>query len=557
MAGADQKASAPSTFRGTGINDKRAMGVLHFLSTKHATENEPTAAPLSDARLEWERMQVAIKKTAERLSALRARAHEQVGAEEAEIFEIHAMLLEDEDFLERIRFEIESGKTCSASLDGTADHFSALFASLGDPYLSARASDIRDVTMQIKQALTEKEEETSEKTPTAPYILVADDLSPSQTVILDRAMILGIVTFRGSKNSHSAILSRAMGIPALVNVGDIDADFDGCEALLDAADGSLTVCPDDKQKRAFLKKKEAEDRTNAEHDRYLRSLLEKPSVTRSGQRMLIYANIGDAKEIDEQLLASADGIGLLRSEFLYLGRTDYPSEETLFEAYRDVAVRMQGKRAVIRTLDVGADKQIPYFALPREENPALGFRAIRVCLAREEIFKTQLRAILRASAYGTLSVMLPMIVSVSEVRAAKRLIEVCRQELSVRGVRFDERLEFGIMIETPAAAIICEELADEVDFFSVGTNDLAQYTLAADRQNPAVAHLCDENREPVLRLIRCAADAMHRRGGWIGICGEMAADPTLTQAFVDMHIDELSVSPPYLLATRENVIKCK
>ena len=375
--------------------------------------------------------------------------------------------------------------------------------------------------------------------------------------MLDRSMILGIVTFRGTPSSHSAILARAMGIPALLGVGRLDTDLDGCDALLDAAGGQLTVCPDEAQKRAFLEKKQAEDTAFAEHDRYLRSLLSKPAVTAGGHRILIYANIGDTNEVESALLDGADGIGLLRSEFLYLGSKDYPTEDTLFEAYRDVAVRMQGKRAVIRTLDVGADKQIPYFGLPREENPALGFRAIRVCLEREEIFKTQLRAILRASAFGALSIMLPMIISVEEVRKTKRLIEECKQELFARRVRYDTDPELGIMIETPAAAIMCEELAEEVDFFSVGTNDLSQYTLAADRQNPAVSQLCDENREPILRLIRYAATAIHRRGGWIGICGEMAADPSVTQLFADMQIDELSVSPPYLLGLRENVMKCK
>ncbi len=556
-SGADQKMAVPSVFHGTGINDKRVMGVLHFLPTRDVAEQTAEEEPSRDATPEWERMKSAIAKTAERLSALQVRAREQVGEEEAEIFEIHAMLLEDEDFLDRLHSEIEDGKTCFSALDGAVDYFSALFASLGDPYLSARASDIRDVAAQIKQALSGGAEKEQGAEFSKPYILVADDLSPSETVMLDKSMILGIVTFRGTPNSHSAILSRAMGIPALLGVGKIDTRFDGCEALLDASEGKLTVVPDEEQKRVFLEKKEQEDRALAEHDRYLRSLLTKPALTRTGQRVLIYANIGDAREVEAALSDGADGIGLLRSEFLYLGSKDYPSEETLYQAYRDVAVRMQGKRAVIRTLDVGADKQIPYFALPREENPAMGFRAIRVCLEREEIFKTQLRAILRASTHGALSIMLPMIVSVDEVRKSKRLIEECKQELFSRRVTFDANPELGIMIETPAAAIMCEELADEVDFFSVGTNDLSQYTLAADRQNPAVSHLCDENREPVLRLIKRASDAIHRRGGWIGICGEMAADPSLTQQFVDMRIDELSVSPPYLLGLRENVTKCK
>jgi phosphotransferase system enzyme I (PtsI) len=374
--------------------------------------------------------------------------------------------------------------------------------------------------------------------------------------MLEKSLILGFVTFRGTPNSHTAILARAMGIPALVDVGEIDRSFDGALALLDAAENTLTVNPDDGQIAIFSEKQRREDRIAREHDRYLRSLINKPAVTRSGHRMLIYANIGDGDEAPGALSNGADGIGLLRSEFLYLECSDYPTEEHLFSAYRDIAERMQGKRTVIRTLDIGADKKIPYFGLPEEENPALGFRAIRICLAREELFKTQLRAILRASAFGRLSLMLPMIVSVDEVRQSKRLLCECMDELRRENKAFDAEIELGIMIETPAAAIMCEELADEVQFFSVGTNDLLQYTLAADRQNPALCRLCDENHEPVLRLIERAAEAIHRTGGWIGICGELAADLHLTQRFADMRIDELSVSPPYLLGVRGKVTEC-
>ena len=427
---------------------------------------------------------------------------------------------------------------------------------LDDPYLSARAADLRDLEQQLMGSLCGRTDPKS-LAPDEPFLLVADDLSPSQTVMLEKSLILGFVTFRGTPNSHTAILARAMGIPALIGVGRIDARFDGAEALLDAAEGTLTVCPDEGQRASFAEKQRQEDRIAQEHDRYLRSLMNKPAVTRSGHHMLIYANIGDGNEVSAVLSNGADGIGLLRSEFLYLGSADYPSEERLFNAYRDIVLRMQGKRTVIRTLDIGADKQIPYFGLPREENPALGFRAIRICLAREELFKTQLRAILRAAVFGRLSVMLPMIVSVDEVRQSKRLLEECKEELLREGQHFENDIEFGIMIETPAAAIMSEELAQEVDFFSVGTNDLMQYTLAADRQNPVLSRLCEENREPILRLIAKAANAIHSTGGWIGICGEMAADLLLTQRFVDMRIDELSVSVPYLLGLRGKVAECK
>jgi phosphotransferase system enzyme I (PtsI) len=319
----------------------------------------------------------------------------------------------------------------------------------------------------------------------------------------------------------------------------------------------LILCPTQDLLQDFTKKQKQSNRIARDHDRYLRSLINKPAVTGSGHKIMIYANIGDGTEVDAALANGAEGIGLLRSEFLYLGVRDYPSEEDLYHAYADVAQRMQGRRTVIRTLDIGADKSIPYFGLPEEENPALGFRAIRICLAREELFKTQLRAILRASAIGRLALMLPMIVSVDEIRQSKRLLEECKQELIERHESFDQELELGIMIETPAAAIMSQELAQEVDFFSVGTNDLSQYTLAADRQNPALSRLCDENKEPVLRLIQNAVDAIHAKGGWIGICGEMAADLLLTQRFADMRIDELSVSVPYLLGIREKVTECK
>jgi phosphotransferase system enzyme I (PtsI) len=348
-----------------------------------------------------------------------------------------------------------------------------------------------------------------------------------------------------------------MGIPALVGVGSLPDGCDGAYALLDAALGTLTVSPSRGQILEFERRRREESELAREHDRYLRTLMNKPAVTRSGHRMLIYANVGDDEEVASAYQSGADGIGLFRSEFLYLALDHYPTEETLFSSYRRAVENMQGKRIIIRTLDVGADKQIPYFDLPREENPALGFRAVRICLARETVFKTQLRAILRASAFGTVSIMIPMIVSAEEIRDCRRLLEECKAELAREGIGYDAGVEFGIMIETPAAAIMSDELAEEVDFFSVGTNDLTQYTLAADRQNAALDTLCERNREPVLRLIEQSARAIHERRGWIGICGELAADLRLTQRFADMKIDELSVSVPYLLGVREKVIECK
>jgi len=497
-----------------------------------------------------------LAETRTNLSLLIGRAMQNVGEEEARIFEIHQMLLEDEDFLDTLRSETDGNKSAEEALSCTAERFARMFEAMEDSYLSARAQDLRDLAFQIMENLSGANR-NSAPTQTDPHILVADDLTPSQTVMLDKSKILGFVTFKGTPSSHTAILARAMGIPALVGIGDLDKGYNGSYALLDAAEGSLILNPDEEQKQSFFQKQQREDLIAKEHERYLRALMHKPAVTRSGHRMLIYANIGDESEVGAALSNGADGIGLLRSEFLYLGTSDYPSEETLFRAYSDIAIRMQGKRTVIRTLDIGADKQIPYFGLPKEENPAMGFRAIRICLAREELFKTQIRAILRASAFGSLSMMLPMVVSVDEVRHSKRLIEECKEELRSKGVGFEPHMEFGIMIETPAAAIMSEELAHEVDFFSVGTNDLIQYTLAADRQNPALERLCQDNREPVLRLIKKSADAIHHNGGWIGICGEIAADLHLTQTFADMRIDELSVSVPYLLGVRGKVTECR
>lgn len=540
--------------KGVGVGSRRVCGRLRFFR-RNAPSKKKRKTKL-DGIDEWARLEDALARTKMHLQRLYERARTQVGEDEAQIFEIHGMLLEDGDFLDALREEIDKGAGAEDALETATEKIVSMLESLDDEYLSGRAADMRDVARQIGQALAGDEEvlDEAEKTP---FILVADDLSPSETVMLEKSLILGFVTFRGSSNSHTAILARAMGIPALVSVGAIDASYNGTTALLDAAEGTLTLSPTEEQTSVFAEKQRKDDRIAKEHDRYLRALMNKPAVTKSGHRMLIYANIGSGDEVDSVLSAGADGIGLLRSEFLYLEVDDYPDEELLFRAYSDIAVRMQGKRTVIRTLDIGADKKIPYFGLPEEENPALGFRAIRLCLARPDLFQTQIRAILRASALGRLAIMLPMIVSVEEVRQSKRLIEECMEELRRENKRFDPKPELGIMIETPAAVMMCEELAAEVDFFSVGTNDLTQYTLAADRQNPALARLCEENAEPILRMIEMAATAIHRGGGWIGICGEMAADLHLTQRFADMQIDELSVSVPYLLGLRGKVTDCR
>ncbi len=541
---------------GTGISNGKSAGKLLFFSREQNKNLQKKPTQYTEPEAEWKRLQEAIHEVESRMEGMQRRALEHAGESEAQIFEIHRMLLCDEDFLDTLQSEVQHGHPAEEALERATESFVKLFESLDDAYLSARAADMRDISAQLLQALS-GEGEARLSVSAEPFILVADDLSPSETVMLEKSLILGFVTFRGTPNSHTAILARAMGIPALIGMGTIAPRHNGAYALLDAAEGTLTISPSEEERVLFEEKRERNDRIAKEHDRYLRSLMNKPAVTRSGHRMLIYANIGDGNEVAAACSNGADGIGLLRSEFLYLEADDYPDEETLFRAYRDIAVRMQGKRTVIRTLDIGADKRISYFGLPEEENPALGFRAIRICLARPELFKTQLRAILRASAFGNLSLMLPMIVSVEEVRESKRLLAECKEELKRAGVAHDNEIELGIMIETPAAAIMSEELAEEVDFFSVGTNDLTQYTLAVDRQNPALSKLCEENREPILRLIARAAAAIHHSGGWIGICGEMAADLQLTQRFADMRIDELSVSVPYLLGVRGKVSECK
>lgn len=546
------KQSKTKIVRGTGIGTRCAAGKLRFLHTPEQFEGRRGRG----ANEERSRLRSAIESVKQSLAHLQKTAENEVGADAAEIFAIHAMLLEDEDLQERFERSLLNDLSAEVAVQMAGDALSSELAALNDPYLSARATDIKDVCAQLIEHLSgngqRKKEHAGE-----PCILVARDLTPSQTVGLDRAALLGFVTFEGSPNSHTAILARAMGIPALVGVGELSGDYNGTVALLDAEAGTLTLLPSEEEKFDFLTRCAKNDAQASERERVLHTLLKKSATTKRGHRVLIYANVGGEGEIESVLSGGADGIGLLRSEFLYLSLDRAPEEERLYQSYRTVAEQMQGRRVVIRTLDVGADKQVSYLSLPREENPALGLRGVRLCLRERTLFCEQIRAILRASAHGKVALMLPMIVSVDEVRACRELIRECMRTLTERSQAYDKEIELGIMIETPAAAILCRELAAEVDFFSVGTNDLLQYTLAADRQNPHVEALCKENREPVLRLIESAANAIHEAGGWIGVCGELAADLSLTQRFCDMHIDELSVSAPYLLELRERVLECE
>ena len=540
-------------FRGIGVGERRAYGPLVFFNRQRDRESYGNG---QGSEVETSRLFSAVMTVKRHLSDLVCVTKERVGTAEAEIFEIHKLLLEDADLSDLMQKEINEGACAECAVEQSFSAYAESLRALGDPYLSERAKDLEDICTQLLDALSGGSADSSLAKKNEPFLLVAEDLLPSETVTLDRSQILGFVMMGGSATSHTAILARAMGIPALMGIGNIDRSFDGADALLDAGAGTLRLHPNKEAIKNALEEQKAADALIEEQKAKILRLAGRPAKTKSGKEMLVYANIGDVYEAEGATENGADGIGLLRSELLYLSKDRYPTEKELAECYAEIVAKMEGKRVVIRTLDIGADKQASYFSLPQEENPALGFRGIRVCLSRREMFKTQLRAILRASFGARLAMMLPMIVSIEEVQASKALLAECMKELDAENIPYDPKLEIGVMIETPAAAIISRALAREVDFFSVGTNDLTQYTLAADRQNPLVAQLCDQNREPVLRLIEYAAEAIHQCGGWIGICGELAADTALTQRFVDMGIDELSVSVPHLLPIRQRILEC-
>ena len=462
------------------------------------------------------------------------------------------MMLEDEDYNESIRNIIDTQHVnAEFAVAVTADNFAEMFSSMDDSYMQARAADVKDISNRIIANLTGTASgiaDTDDK-----MIICADDLAPSETVSLDKDKVLAFVTAHGSSNSHTAILARNMNIPAVIGVGDkFMSDIkDGDEAIVDGFTGEIYLSPDDATKEKMLKK-QADDENKK---RLLLELKGKENVTVDGRKINIFANIGSIDNIGAVLMNDAGGIGLFRSEFLYLENTDYPTEEQQFNAYKRVLESMAGKKVIIRTLDIGADKQVDYFNLKKEENPALGYRAIRICLTRPEIFKTQLRALFRASVYGHLGIMFPMITSVKELEQILSICDEVKAELKNDGIDYSDSIEIGIMIETPAAAIISDKLAPMVDFFSVGTNDLTQYTLACDRQNPDIEQFCDTHHEAILRLIEMSAENAHKNGAWIGICGELAADTTLTETFLRMGIDELSVSPTYVLKVRDTVRK--
>ena len=528
---------------GTSIFKGIAIGRLR-ICRKETAEASPTSTLTPQA--EFARFQTAQKAAQEQLGQLYEKALGEVGEDNAAIFEIHQMMLEDEDYVDAVKGILDSqGATAEYAVTATGENFAAAFAAMEDPYMQARSADVKDISRRVVNILTGTGAGAVQGD--EPAILMADDLTPSETVQMDKSKLLGFITRGGSANSHTAILARTMGIPALVGV-DFDESWDGQLAILDGCNHCVYVDPAPE----LLAAMEAKRRADLEQEALLQGLKKKPNVTLDGTEIQVYANIGGVGDVGLVLQNDAQGIGLFRSEFLYLDGDDYPAEEEQFAAYKRVVETMAGKKVIIRTLDVGADKLADYFGLDHEENPALGYRAIRICLTHREVFKTQLRAILRASAFGSVSVMFPMIISVQEVRDAKEILEECRAELRAQGVPMGQ-VEVGIMIETPAAVMIADELAQEVQFFSLGTNDLTQYTLAIDRQNPKLDLFYDPRHPAILRMIRMTVEAGHRHGCWVGICGELGADPALTEAFLRMGVDELSVPPAAVLPLRKRI----
>lgn len=534
------------TLEGKSVFGGVAIGKIQFYKRNEITIKRTR---VEDVEAEVERFQNAKAKTLELLKGLYEKALEDVGEANAMIFEAHQLMLEDPDYVESIENIIRTQDVnAEYAIGATADNFAAIFEAMDDAYMQGRAADVRDVSERLLQALSSQNETVMVMD--EPVIIAADDLVPSETVQLDKEKVLSFVTMYGSANSHTAILARTMNIPAVIGLGEaLKEEYDGKVAIVDGVDGKVYIDPDE-ETMASMQKKQKKDQEQKE---LLNQLKGKENVTKSGQKVNVYANIGNLADVGAVLKNDAGGIGLFRSEFLYLESDTYPTEEQQFAVYKKVAETMAGKKVIIRTLDIGADKQVDYFKLDKEDNPALGYRAIRICLTRPEIFKTQLRALYRASAYGQISIMFPMIISVAEVKKIKEIVEEVKAELRAEGAAFREDVELGIMIETPAAVMVSRELAKEVDFFSVGTNDLTQYTLAIDRQNQKLEDFYDSHHPAVLAMIRMAAESAHAEGKWIGICGELGADVTLTETFLKMGIDELSVAPGMVLKVRKKI----
>jgi phosphoenolpyruvate-protein phosphotransferase (PTS system enzyme I) len=536
------------TIQGQGISAGIAIETARYWKRKKIDIKK---AAVNDAKTELERFEAARQEACGQLDALRVKAIATIGNENSLLFEIHRMMLEDDDFCDAVTSGIQKEQVSAEyAVKLASEEQEKVFAEMDDPYMKARAADVKDVAMRVLRILTRTE--NSGFSSDRPYILVSDDLTPSETAQLDRDKIAAIVTSGGTPTSHTAIFARTMGIPAVVGIGDaLDESCDGKAMIVDGSTGTVTAEPEPELLSRMKRELEAEKQQRILLEQYRG----KPSVTKDGRTVKLCANIGSAADAEAALRADAEGVGLFRSEFLYLESSAPPTEEEQFAAYKAVAEKFGEHPVVIRTLDIGADKQVPYLNTAPEENPALGMRALRLCLTKPDLFRTQLRAIYRASQFGNLAVMFPMVNSLEDVRRAKKAAQEVREELKAQSIPFNSAVELGIMVETPAAAVISDLLAREVDFFSIGTNDLTQYTLAVDRQNAALAPFCDTHHEAVLRLIRLTAENAHKSGIWVGICGELGADETLTETFLNMGIDELSVTPGRILSLRAKVCK--
>lgn len=533
-------------------NGKSVFGGIAIgkISVYQKKEQQVKRVKIDDPEQEMARYEKAKAEGIKQLQGLYDKALREVGEANAAIFEVHQMMMEDDGYNESVENIIRSqGVNAEYAVATTGDNYAQMFSAMDDDYMRERAADVRDISERLLTILNG--EETGAVDADEPKIIVAEDLAPSETVQLDKDKVLSFVTVKGSLNSHTAILARTMAIPALVNTSvSLESEMDGRLGIVDGADGTFYVDPDE-ETLAEMKKRQEKDLSRKQ---LLLTLKGKENVTLDGQKVMLYANIGNIKDLATVIQNDAGGIGLFRSEFIYLEKEDFPTEEEQFQIYRQVAQTMAGKRVIIRTLDIGADKQCDYFHMEHEENPALGCRAIRICLTRPEIFKTQLRALFRASAFGKIAIMYPMITSVQEVRKIKEIVEEVKAELTSQGVEFGNP-EQGIMIETPAAAIISDDLAKEVDFFSIGTNDLSQYTMAIDRQNPQLDLFFDPHHPAVLRMISLVVENAHKAGIWAGICGELGADQSLTKEFLAMGVDELSVSPGSILPLRKIILE--
>lgn len=534
------------TIQGKGVSTGIGVGPIYYYKR---TTTEVKAYEVADVDAEWNRFKEAQAAAIEQLGILAEKTRKEVGEDEAFLFETHQMLAEDLDYEESIEAIIKEEKmNAEEAVSRTSEVFAEMFASMDDSYMRERAADVKDVSNRILNILCGVVQGGINSE--VPVIVAADDLAPSETIQLDKSKILGFITAQGSGSSHTAILARTMGIPAIVGLGDsLKEEFEGRDVMIEGSTGLVVIDPDEETRARLLRKREE----LLKQRELLEQLKGEANITKDGKTIRVYCNIGSPEDVHSVLENDGGGIGLFRSEFLYLNSNTYPTEEEQYEAYKKVLMDMDGKEVIIRTCDIGADKQIDYFELPKEENPAMGLRALRISLARPDFFRTQLRALYRASAFGKLGIMFPMVTNVWEVREAKKLCESVKAELDAEGIPYSQEVEIGIMIETPAAAVLSDRLAKEVDFFSCGTNDLTQYTLACDRQNNDLGRFYDPYHPAVIRLLKMVCDNAHANGIWVGICGELGADLNLTETFLAIGIDELSVSPRAVLQVRDKI----